>query len=45
MFSDVSFLNLDRTGATISTNYRPNPAQLKGLVDFSIARHRIPNYN
>ena len=45
MFSDASFLNLDRTGATTSTNYRPNPAQLKDFADFSIARHRIANYN
>ena len=45
---DVGFLNIDRlldrksdrTPATTSTNYRPNPAQLKDLADFSIARHR-----
>jgi hypothetical protein len=45
---DVGFLNLDHlrdrksdhTPATTSRNYRPNPSQLKDLVDFSIARHR-----
>ena len=48
MLIDVRFLNIDRLGdrisdrtrATISTNYRPNPAQLKDFADFSIARHR-----
>jgi hypothetical protein len=46
-FSDVRFLNIDRlrdrmddrTPATMKTNYRPNPAQLKDFADFSIARH------
>ena len=40
---DVGFLNIDRAGdrisdrtpATTSTNYRPNPAQLKDFADFS----------
>jgi hypothetical protein len=40
---DVGFLNLDRpqdrksdrTPVTISTNYRPNPAELKDFADFS----------
>jgi hypothetical protein len=40
---DVRFLNIDRpqdrksdrTPATISTNYRPNPAELKDFADFS----------
>jgi hypothetical protein len=49
---DVRFLNIDRLQdrksdrppATNSTNYRPNPAQLKDFADLSIARHRIPNY-
>ncbi|WP_333423474.1 hypothetical protein [Microcoleus sp. F4-D5] len=30
----------DRTPATTSTNYRPNPAQIKDFADFSVARHR-----
>jgi hypothetical protein len=50
---DVRFLNIDRlrdrksdrTPATISTNYRPNPAQLKDFADLSIARHRILTTN
>jgi len=29
----------DRTPATTSTNYRPNPAQVKDFADLSIARH------
>ena len=45
---DVGFLNLDRlrdrksdrTPATTSTNYGPNPSQLKDFADFSLARHR-----
>jgi hypothetical protein len=45
---DVGFLNLDRLRdrksdrppATTSTNYRPDPAQVKDFADLSIARHR-----
>ncbi|MEG4807076.1 hypothetical protein QUA79_06185 [Microcoleus sp. F8-D1] len=44
---DILFLNIDRlqdrksdrTPATTSTNYRPNPPQIKDFADLSIARH------
>ncbi|WP_445244274.1 hypothetical protein [Microcoleus sp. OTE_8_concoct_300] len=45
---DVGFLNIDRlrdrksdrTPATTSTKYGPNPAQIKDFADFWHARHR-----